>query len=104
MLKINQTDLHIKYTMETGDNFQFNPGFRDNHGGTSYHSTDSYSREYCKWVEEKYLEELQKKHDVEEFTEIILDLEEANRELSDELDELNEEIDFWVDRHNDIKE
>lgn len=53
----NSTDLHIQYKMETGESFQWDPPKSTyNHSGSGYHSTEGYCREYCKWIEEKYLE------------------------------------------------
>lgn len=55
---INETDLHIKYKLDTGQNFQWIPknNVPLNHSGTTFHSTERYTGAYAKWLEEQYLE------------------------------------------------
>jgi len=53
---INTTDLHIQYKLETGKHFQFLAKGQSR----SFHPTENYNREYAKWIEEKYLELLNK--------------------------------------------
>ena len=49
MQEINSTDLHILFNKETGEYFQYSRF-------DGYHSTEGYSREYAKWLEERYLD------------------------------------------------
>ena len=83
---INSTDLHIQYRMETGEFFQWSSGSRYDHAGSGYHSTESYDRNYAKWLEEKLLEELQKKKDINELNQL---LEYAEKELEDSAEAFN---------------
>jgi hypothetical protein len=55
---MTSTDLHIKYKMETGEYFQWKTKSEpSDHSGTGYNSEKGYTRNYAKWLEEKFLEE-----------------------------------------------
>lgn len=79
MKKTNTTDLHIQYHMETGDWHEW----RERYTG-QFHSTENYSREYAKWIEEKYLELLNNQKNQEE------EIDECNRKI----EELENEVEF----------
>jgi len=51
---MSNTDLHIQYKFETGEDFQFD-SIHAKREGTGYHASNGYNREYSKWIEEKYL-------------------------------------------------
>ena len=93
---MNSTDLHIQYRMETGS-------WHEWHGRASdrFHSTENYSREYAKWIEERYLELVNYQKDQKEeienledqikhFEEVIDEFESHNIELQMEVDHLRE--------------
>ena len=83
--QINSTELHIQYFMETGDFFQWESSvyysgkFTDERG---------YKYDYGKWLEEKYLDLLNKCKDQSQK---IKELEEINEHLE-------EEVDFYVEQ------
>lgn len=95
---MNSTDLHIKYHMETGEDHQW---WARSTG--QFHSTENYSREYATWLEEQLLEELKKKKNVEALEEEVIYLQNTVDELEDKNTELNNEVEFWVDHHNNKK-
>jgi len=98
MQKPNSTDLHIRYKMETGEDFQWNPGLRSDHGGSGYHSIEGYSRDYCKWVEDQFLELLEKLKKTKDSEEL---LEYAQRELEEaysKIEWLEEQVDYYATR------
>jgi len=53
----SEIDLHIQYKNETGYWFQYAESVK--YTGT-FHSLEGYSREYAKWIEEKYIKLLNK--------------------------------------------
>ena len=65
-MKTNSTDLHIKYKLETGEDFQWNSDY------SGYHSTEGYSREYCKWIEEQYVKLLNEKEQIKDYEESLI--------------------------------
>ena len=83
MKKINSTDLHIEYRMETGEWFQW-----DERSTGQFHSKEWYSREYALWLEEKLLAKHKHQETVEELLETIQNLE--------------IEVGFWIDKHNNL--
>jgi len=81
----NSTDLHIQYHMETGKWHEWEERYTGH-----FHSTENYSREYAKWLEEKYLEKIDK--------------EEHLQELEETIENLNDEVQYWIDEHNNLGE
>ena len=77
--KINSTDLHIKYKMNTGQWYQW-----EGKNTNTFHSLESYSREYCKWIEEEHLQLLNETNNYKELLEYVeSELEEATETISD---------------------
>ena len=98
MSKINSTDLHVQYTLETGEHFQWERGRSDhNHSGSGYHATTGYDRNYAYWLEEKYLKSLERETENKELHELI---KYSDRELEDATEYINsleEEIEDLTD-------
>jgi len=77
----NSTDLHIQYKMETGEWHQW-----EERSTGEFHSQLWYSREYALWLEEKLLEK--RKH------------QETVEELLIRIQNLEDEVEFWIEEHN----
>jgi len=76
----NTTDLHIQYHIETGEWHEW----RERYSGR-FQSEENYSREYAKWIEEKYLE----LRTLEESQKILIkDLYKNNAELAEHVQHL----------------
>ena len=55
MQNITSTDLHMQFKQETGEHFQW-----DSWNDKKYNSTSAYKVAYGNWIEEKYLELINK--------------------------------------------
>jgi len=85
---VNSTDLHIQYRMSTGKYHLW----EKESPYPPFYSTEGYSREYCKWVEEQYLNTVNKEKELEKALETIEELEIKIGDLEDEIESLREQL------------
>ena len=93
MINTNTADLHLEYRMETGEWFQWD---NSKYNINAFHGEDGYTAEYTKWLEEKVLNIIRAKQDVEELNEL---LEHAGGELEGAylaIASLEEQIDYYA--------
>lgn len=84
--KINTTDLHVRFRIETGEYHAYDT----EHGG--FHKHSQYRKTYQHWLEEQLVNSLNEKVDKENlqesFEQAIADLEDENQSLHDDVDYL----------------
>ena len=100
MINTNTADLHLQYRMETGEWFQWD---NSKYNINAFHGEDGYTAEYTKWLEEKVLNIIRAKQDVEELNELLeyaeQEVQNANREIAN-LEQENARLEDQVDYYS----
>ena len=95
MTKTNTADLHLQYKMETGEWFQWD---NSKYNINAFHGEDGYTAEYTKWLEEKVLNIMRAKQDVDELNELLEYAEDEVEALQNKNTWLEEQVEYYSAR------